>query len=221
LLGLAVLLLAGPTFAQTVTLQLLNEGPGNQIGGEYTYPYDFSVNGSTSNTPLLCDDYLRSISNGEIWTANVYSLTSPLTVFGQSSQIPGYTPAQVYEAAAIIYSEILNNTVPGANGNAGLASAYGNLAVWVMFDSGAQGNSGYDSTIITPIITNALNSTGLYGSSFYSQFSGAGCGFDQVPGWWFIFTVPGTGAGGSQLERQLRPSLRLDAGRKLQHIGPG
>ncbi|MGO9446135.1 MAG: hypothetical protein ACLPXB_15375 [Thiobacillaceae bacterium] len=171
LLGLAALLLAGPTFAQTVQLQLMNEGPGNQIGGDYTYPYNFSINGSASYTPLFCDDYLRNISNGESWTANVYSLTSPLTTFGQSSQYPGYTPAQTYEAAAIILSEVLNNTVPGANGNAALASEYGNLAVWAMFDSGAQTNSGYDPAIITPIIMNALNSTGQYNSSFYSQFS--------------------------------------------------
>jgi hypothetical protein len=49
LLCLAVLLLlAGPTFAQTVNLELVNVGPGNQIGGDYTYPYNFAINGSTS-----------------------------------------------------------------------------------------------------------------------------------------------------------------------------
>jgi len=170
LLSFAVLLLAGPACAQTVNLQLMNEGPGNQIGGDYTYPYNFSINSSASFTPLLCDSFDRTTSNGESWAANVYPLTSPLTAFGQSSQIPGYTPAQVYEAAAIIYTEILNNTVPGANGNPALASAYGNLAIWALFDGGAQ-NSGYDPAIEVPIMTNALNSIGQYGSAFYAQFS--------------------------------------------------
>jgi len=170
LLGIAVLVLSSPIFAQTVNLQLMNENPGNQIGGDYTYPYNFSINGSSSYIPLLCDSYDRNTYNGENWTANVYPLNSPLTSFGQSSQIPGYTPTQVYEAAAIIYSEILSNTVPGANGNPALASAYGNLAIWALFDGGSQ-NAGYDPAIEIPIMTNALNSIGQYGSGFYSQFS--------------------------------------------------
>ena len=57
--------------ADTVTLTLENVGPGNNSGGVYTYPYNFSVDGSSSYVSLMCFEYNNEIYEGETWTATV------------------------------------------------------------------------------------------------------------------------------------------------------
>lgn len=161
---LTALLLAvfcGVSFAGTVNMTFENVGPGNSIGGEYTYPYYFSINGSSTLTPLICDSYSNSINFGQSWTANVAPLLdAPHT--GYWKQAPSL---QNYEAAAIIFSEILNGTVVAGQA---VSSATGNLAIWALFDGG-RSNSGW-STYEQQIINAALGSTGSYSRSFYNQF---------------------------------------------------
>lgn len=60
----------------TVSLELENVGPGNNSGGVYTYPYNFSVNGSTELTSLMCYVYYDEIYEGETWTATVLPITT-------------------------------------------------------------------------------------------------------------------------------------------------
>jgi len=43
--------------ADNVTLTLENVGPGNNSGGVYTYPYNFSIDGNGSYVSLMCFDY--------------------------------------------------------------------------------------------------------------------------------------------------------------------
>jgi hypothetical protein len=159
---LVALLLTGLSFAGTVDMTFENIGPGNQIGGEYTYPYYFSINGSSSLTPLICDTYSNSISFGQSWTANVNSL--PPTGTGIWGGLPNST--QYYEASAILFSELLNHTVVAGQA---VTSATGNLAIWALFDGG-RSNSGwtpYEQTLIDQALRLAA-----YGqsASFYSQF---------------------------------------------------
>jgi hypothetical protein len=154
--------LTGSSFAGTVDMTLENVGPGNQIGGEYTYPYYFSINGSNSLTPLICDTYSNSISFCESWQATVSTL--PPSGTGIWSGLPNAT--QYYEASAILFSELLNHTeVAGQAVN----STTGNLAIWALFDGG-RSNGGwtpYEQTLIDQALHLAA-----YGqsASFYSQF---------------------------------------------------
>ena len=57
--------------ADNVTLTLENVGPGNNSGGVYTYPYNFSIDGNGSYVSLMCFDYNNEIYAGETWTATV------------------------------------------------------------------------------------------------------------------------------------------------------
>lgn len=159
---LIIFLLCGPSFAGTVSLQFQNVGPGNQVGGEYTYPYFFSINGSTNLTPMLCDTYSNNISFGESWQATVTPLTASA---GLWMNLPN--ALKDYEAAAIIFSWILNGTVPSGQTTPGGIS--GNLAIWAMFDGG-RSNSGWVPADQT-LINQALALTGSQSLAFYKQFS--------------------------------------------------
>ncbi len=113
--------------ANSVTMKLVSVG-GNNAGGVYTYPYNFSVNGSAP-VALICDSYDNHVEIGETWQANVTGLLSGKGLFG----------AQLldYKAAGLIFKSILNGTL-GAN--------VGNFAIWGLFSSSVQGNSFFQSS---------------------------------------------------------------------------
>jgi hypothetical protein len=158
---LAIVLAAFPSFsfAGTVNMDFVTVG-GASIGGEYVYPYYFSINGSGTLTPLICDTYDKSIGFGETWTANVVSLNSGQGLWSGTAGTKGY------EAAAIIFSWLLNGTV--VDGQA-VTAATGNLAIWGLFDGG-RSNSGWTS-YEQNLINTALGITLAQSSAFYSQFT--------------------------------------------------
>ncbi len=63
LVFLASLLLSSAALADSVNLTLIGPG-GNNGGGVYTYPYNFSINGGPS-TPLICDTFDNEVISGE------------------------------------------------------------------------------------------------------------------------------------------------------------
>jgi len=153
--AVVILLFSGRSVAGNVSMNFNSVG-GNSIGGEYTYPYNFYINGSNSLTSLLCDSYDRNIRFGETWTANEHRLLSGTGLFSSK---------QDYEAAAIIFSEILKGSV--VDGSVVTAQS-GNLAIWGLFDGGRQ-NSGW-SPYEDMLISSALASTGNHDASFYNHF---------------------------------------------------
>jgi hypothetical protein len=106
----------------TVNMQFTGVG-GNNAGGVYTYPYNFSINGKSS-VSLICDTYDNEVVVGETWQANVSSLLSGEGLFGNQ--------LLDYKAAGLIFKSILNGTL---NVNAG------NYAIWGLFSSSAQNSS--------------------------------------------------------------------------------
>lgn len=122
------LMCAGAAFANsTVNMQLVSVG-GNNAGGVYTYPYNFSINGGAP-IPLICDTYDNEVTMGETWKAQVVGLQSGDGLFGDQ--------LIDYRAAALIFNSILNGTV---NVNVG------NFAIWGLFSSNAQGSSYFQSS---------------------------------------------------------------------------
>lgn len=102
-------------------------GPaGNNSGGVYTYPYDFTINGG-SITPLICDTFDNEVTPGETWKATESSIPSATGLF--SSNPTGY------EAAGLIFDSILgvNNSPVNINGNTNDA----NWAIWALFSTTA------------------------------------------------------------------------------------
>ena len=71
--ALLALILSGTSFANSVTLTYKgHQGVVAQNGSPYIgYPYYFSINGSKTFTPLMCDSYDNNISLGETWQAKV------------------------------------------------------------------------------------------------------------------------------------------------------
>jgi hypothetical protein len=128
-LALGLCLFVGHAFANsTVNLTFVNVGPGNvaPAGGVYAYPYNFSINGSSTLTPLMCDAYNNHIEFGQSWTANVHSILQG-GMFGTQGQA-----LMDYKAAGLIFLGVFNGQI-----NASL----GNAAVWALF-SGQNNGSG-------------------------------------------------------------------------------
>lgn len=162
-------LAAGISHATTVTLKLVNEGPGtsggpNVGGGVYTYPYYFSINNSTSLFALMCDDYTHEVWNGESWTANVYTVSQ---VAGGLGNFTGAGIQTAYYAAAWLFLQM------GQNPSASDAVNY-NFAVWHIFDS-AVGINGTQAGLISSanaaVTASGFDVNSLSSVSFYTPIS--------------------------------------------------
>ena len=117
----------GQAFANsTVNLTFVNVGPGNTAGGAYAYPYNFSINNSTTLTPMMCDAYNNHIDFGQSWTANEHSILQG-GMFGNSGQA-----LLDYKAAGLIFLSVLNGNVTGS---------LGNEAVWALFSGSIPGSN--------------------------------------------------------------------------------
>jgi len=133
LAALLALVSATAALADTVQMQF-NQPGGNNANGEYTYPYQFSVNGNPMD--LMCISLYNNISNGQTWTANVNSVAS----------LWGTQDATLYDAAAWLFQQ------EQANGNDPAI----NWAAWKVFYPGqdVSGVAGADAWY-----TQAVNNT--------------------------------------------------------------
>jgi hypothetical protein len=126
---LLIAFVATPVFADTVSMKFIAPG-GNNSGGVYTYPYNFSINGSPTYTPLVCDAYNNEITMGESWTATVTPLVNAGGMWGSSDLLD-------YKAAGLIFEGMAAGWIdPNA----------GNWAIWGLFASNAQSNSAFISS---------------------------------------------------------------------------
>lgn len=132
------------------TLQLVSTSGGN-VNGENVYPYNFSINGSSALTDLLCLNYNRNITFGEQW--NVQPTAIPL-----DNSIASVS----YRADAWIFSQL------GTYSNADVQ-----FAAWSIFDPADVSTlAGFDATaqsLASQGMTMASNQ-GLIDSGFYSNF---------------------------------------------------
>ena len=123
---------------------------GGSAGGEDIVPYNFSVNGSSTLTSLMCLDLNRLISFGETWNVNI-------------TGIPTSGPnATEYQEEAYIYSQLDGGSY--TNGEV-------QWAAWDIFDpSGASGNSAFDANA-QQLVLDAQNAvTAGLSQSFLNQF---------------------------------------------------
>lgn len=98
-----VLMASTAVFADTVQMQFIAPG-GNNANGKYTYPYQFTVNGSA--TDLMCISLYNNIYNGESWQANRATVAS----------LWGSPDASLYDVAAWLFlQEQTNGNDPAIN----------------------------------------------------------------------------------------------------------
>ena len=127
----------------SVTLTIENVGPGNQTDGYYTYPYNLSVNGSTSYTSMMCLSFNNEITLGESWTADVYSIPAADALIGNND----------YAYAAWLFDDAETATVAISNED--------QLAAWGLFADNVPGSN-------NPQLTAAEATPEP--SSFYTRF---------------------------------------------------
>ena len=131
---LAVIMFATAAYshADTVSLTLVNVSPGYNDGTYYTYPYNFSINGSSILTPMLCDDFVDDIYIGETWTATVSTLDN---IVANGQMIPvagslafGQTKLKAYLEAAYLYDKLYESLDATSSVNI-------NHAIWALFSA--------------------------------------------------------------------------------------
>lgn len=144
-----------PVTASADTLQLQSVG-GTSVNGVSIYPYNFSLNGSSALTSMMCLDFNREITLGEKWQ-----------VAGSSILLDGSQLSTEYRALAIIDYAI-------STGGQGYSLADLQFADWAVFDpTDMASNSGFTSTAAT-IKSGALqmaNNSSITNSGFYSNFT--------------------------------------------------
>jgi hypothetical protein len=130
-IALFLVAFAAPGLASPMNLvHMTFMGPGgNNAGGVYTYPYNFSINWSSTPTPLICDSYDNEVSSGESWMATVTPLINNSGMWSPN--------LLNYKAAGLIFEGILGGTI---NPNVG------NWAIWGLFSNNAQNNSFFTSS---------------------------------------------------------------------------
>lgn len=130
--------------AKADTLQLTTVSA--QAGGQYIYPYGFSVNGSSTTTGLMCMDLNRNVTLGEEWNVTQASVT------GSTS----------YEEEAYIFSQVGGGTYSNADVQ---------WAAWEIFDPRGVHAAGQDTSSVKNLVHAAqVAVAGGLSSSFYSQF---------------------------------------------------
>ncbi|MGD0480567.1 MAG: PEP-CTERM sorting domain-containing protein [Terracidiphilus sp.] len=132
--------------ADSVTLTLENVGPGNNSGGVYTYPYNFSIDDSKSYVSLMCFIYYDEIYEGETWTATVVPINSS-------------SPKDDLELAYLF------NVASTSNNPATVTDAQ--WAAWELFDTGLTAPTGVSQAGVNTELTDAENANL---SQFYSGY---------------------------------------------------
>ncbi len=134
LLAVAMLGTSVYSHADTANLTLVNVSPGYNDGSFYTYPYNFSINGSSVLTPLICDDFVDDVYIGETWTATVSNINTIEAngqmgpAAGSLAGLAGQSKLKAYLEAAYLYNKLYTNL------NA-TTSVEINHAVWALFSA--------------------------------------------------------------------------------------
>ncbi len=145
------------------TLQLTGTGgTAVNVGSEsvYVYPYDFSVNGSSATTQLMCLNFNNEITVGESWSVNVDTIAQAAN--GNSTLLNNY------EEDAWLYSQITPSTSQDQE-------TLIQFAVWDILDPSGVGTSSdpywsANSTGIENLINQASTAVGSENPDFFNQF---------------------------------------------------
>ena len=130
----------------TVTLKLTGV-QGTSYAGDYVYPYDVSVNGTSPSLPMMCVSYDNDIYFGESWTATIAAVSG-----------------QLQEEAVWLFNDD-NAAIAAGNTAKQIADQW---AAWELFSTNAQ-----KATAPAGAATQLALAEAAYGSepaSFYAAF---------------------------------------------------
>lgn len=106
-----------------------HEGAGSDGAPYIGYPYYFAIDGSSSDTALMCDSFDNSIMVGETWQATVNPFLTGTGLYGPSASLD-------YRAAGLIFKGMLAGT---------LSSNQAQWAIWGLFSSEARSQPYFSS----------------------------------------------------------------------------
>lgn len=132
--------------AKADTLKLVSASA--QSGGEYIYPYGFSINGAATTTGLMCVDLNRIVTFGETWNVSEQSVTISTS----------------FEEEAFIFSQLGKGTYSDSNIQ---------WAAWSIIDSADVHARGMDTSNVTGLLAaaqNAVTTPGMLTLGFYSNY---------------------------------------------------
>lgn len=142
--------------ASADTLTLKSTGNQTVNGNIAVYPYNFSINGSSTLTQLMCLDYNREITTNETWNVTKSGIPQ------DNSQT-----SVDYRALALILSAIQNNPL-------GISNADYQIAAWSIFDpQQVMSTGGYTATaaLVRAAALRDASSTAHTPGFNYSNFS--------------------------------------------------
>jgi PEP-CTERM motif len=145
------------------TLQLTGTGgTAVNVGSEsvYVYPYDFSMNGSSATTQLMCLNFNNEITQGESWTVSADTVAHAAN--GNATLLTEY------EDDAYLYSLITPTTTQDQQ-------TLIQFAVWDILDPSGVGTASdpywtANSTAILNLIGQASGAVGSESADFFNQF---------------------------------------------------
>jgi PEP-CTERM motif len=165
LVALTVTMLLLGTGMASASITMYYNGPqGNNSGGEYTYPYQFAINGQ-GNYALLCDSFYNESNPGEQWNANGLLVTSLNSLNVGNLESPGAGVTGYLEGSYLFLEEVTAFT----NGNSDPKGLY-NWAIWDLFtgkDVSGANLGGADEAQVQSYLAGALSAgPGLSPSDF-------------------------------------------------------
>jgi hypothetical protein len=122
--------------ADTVSLTFFSVG-GQSDGKYYVYPYNFSIDGSATTTPLMCTSFTQEIGIGDSWTATIEIITGSneeeaAWLFTDATQNPGNIADDQFAVWELLDPGL---TGPDQSGiNAQLAAAASGISNWTTTD---------------------------------------------------------------------------------------
>jgi hypothetical protein len=102
----AVMLFAGMSASAAIVTMDYTGAEGNNSGGVYVYPYDFTIDSSSSTSELMCDDFTHQISTGDTWTANTLNVSDLNAGNVTQLEFPSAGVTGYLEAAYLFVEEV-------------------------------------------------------------------------------------------------------------------
>jgi hypothetical protein len=149
--------------ADTVTMGFIG-AEGNQSGGVYTFPYDFTIN-STGTYQLMCSSFNQHIVAGDVWTATTLNMANldtntVLTLESPAAGVMGYLEASYLFLEGVSAFNASNSDPEGLY----------NWAVWDLLTgsdvSGGALSAGDEAQVQTYLAAAVAASPGLTPSQF-------------------------------------------------------
>jgi hypothetical protein len=171
--AICLVLSSGSLKAHADTVSLYFASVGGQTVGEYSvYPYNFSIDGSATATPLMCISFTQEINIGDSWTATVQSVTGSngeeaAWLFNDANLRPGNVADDQFAAWELFDPGL---TGPDQTGiNAQLAAAASGISNWTSSDLA-------NYVLYVPVPGSVSQSIGDYPQTFLGDVATQGDG---------------------------------------------